>query len=623
MSDGSVSARVDHVPSAFPGSSRRRRRRVVLPPFVLAVALLSPSAPAFGDPAAQLSASPAATAEPELTPAATPAPTFRSLAACVGDCDGDGQVTIGELLTLVNIALGKAPVSACQNGVPGGTEVTVALILQAVNEALSGCPEKLPVCGNGVVEVGEDCDQGGTCIGNAKAGTSCVRAADCCSTADCSGPRDGGVCTAGLKLGAACTKDSDCPDGACARCQTFGGNGCAANCTAETDLVFDLLAGRVDLNTGVGLLTGTSGCVVSSPVLTLPLPIGNGCLGGSTPGAPCMTDSDCGAGGVCAAASETFRVGRDRGDGIIPLVVKADSVKFPRIDVGGLACACIRGVAQKTCGGTVFEAAAGDRCASTVGTQSTACTEGYGVCDGTKHCANAPCVSCATNTDCEGGALCSKTNGLPCTLVHGAGNSASGIVGCGGAGLPNVDFDDTQDAGGCDDAETCTKPAVKAPCAAVNTCPLTQGPAGSAVILSTTAIGSAVGSCTGSDATVYGSDGRFCTDDDPQASRGTPGTGLLTTGRSCGAITNVCLPPDMSVNISGVCQGAPGAACATDADCAGTGPCVPICATGSPFACTALPDGTFPGGCVADSFVMLGEPTAGDIVVSCQFCAAR
>ena len=57
----------------------------------------------------------------------------------VGDCNSDGQVTIDELITLVNIALGNAQPSACPHGVPSGAEVNVALIIQAVNNALTGC----------------------------------------------------------------------------------------------------------------------------------------------------------------------------------------------------------------------------------------------------------------------------------------------------------------------------------------------------------------------------------------------------------------------------------------------------------------------------------------------------
>jgi hypothetical protein len=52
---------------------------------------------------------------------------------------GDGQVSIDELLTMVNLALGTAQPGACPDGVPSGGEVSVALIIQAVNHALNGC----------------------------------------------------------------------------------------------------------------------------------------------------------------------------------------------------------------------------------------------------------------------------------------------------------------------------------------------------------------------------------------------------------------------------------------------------------------------------------------------------
>jgi hypothetical protein len=48
-------------------------------------------------------------------------------------------VTVDEVITLVNIALGNAQPSACQDGVPSGAEVDIALIIQAVNSALNGC----------------------------------------------------------------------------------------------------------------------------------------------------------------------------------------------------------------------------------------------------------------------------------------------------------------------------------------------------------------------------------------------------------------------------------------------------------------------------------------------------
>jgi hypothetical protein len=73
------------------------------------------------------------TATPTPTATATPSP-------CTGDCGNDGTVTVDEILTMVNIALGNAQVSDCNAGdVNGDGEVTIDEILTAVNNALNGC----------------------------------------------------------------------------------------------------------------------------------------------------------------------------------------------------------------------------------------------------------------------------------------------------------------------------------------------------------------------------------------------------------------------------------------------------------------------------------------------------
>jgi len=60
---------------------------------------------------------------------------------CVGDCSNDGQVTIDELITMVNIALGESDISSCSAGIVSDqTQVTIDQILVAVNNTLSGCP---------------------------------------------------------------------------------------------------------------------------------------------------------------------------------------------------------------------------------------------------------------------------------------------------------------------------------------------------------------------------------------------------------------------------------------------------------------------------------------------------
>jgi hypothetical protein len=59
---------------------------------------------------------------------------------CLGDCSGDGVVTVDELITGVNIALGTLELDAC-DAFDGNTDgaVTVDELIAAVNNALSGC----------------------------------------------------------------------------------------------------------------------------------------------------------------------------------------------------------------------------------------------------------------------------------------------------------------------------------------------------------------------------------------------------------------------------------------------------------------------------------------------------
>jgi hypothetical protein len=50
------------------------------------------------------------------------------------------MVTVDEILTMVNIALGNTPVTDCLAGDRNGDEmITVDEILAAVNNALTGC----------------------------------------------------------------------------------------------------------------------------------------------------------------------------------------------------------------------------------------------------------------------------------------------------------------------------------------------------------------------------------------------------------------------------------------------------------------------------------------------------
>jgi hypothetical protein len=61
-------------------------------------------------------------------------------AQCVGDCNGDGMVSINELILGVNIALGLQPVTACPAFQNAQGMVDIAQLIKGVNNALNGCP---------------------------------------------------------------------------------------------------------------------------------------------------------------------------------------------------------------------------------------------------------------------------------------------------------------------------------------------------------------------------------------------------------------------------------------------------------------------------------------------------
>lgn len=79
--------------------------------------------------------------------------------ACTGDCDGDGQVTIDDLMRGVNIALNEAAMSECPVwDASDDREVTVDELLVGVKAAIDGCPAPLisTIAGTGVAGLNED-----------------------------------------------------------------------------------------------------------------------------------------------------------------------------------------------------------------------------------------------------------------------------------------------------------------------------------------------------------------------------------------------------------------------------------------------------------------------------------
>ncbi|MGH7788485.1 MAG: Ig domain-containing protein [Candidatus Binatia bacterium] len=86
------------------------------------------------------SGTPEATPTPTETPTAAPTETPTApRTVCAGSCNGDSAVSIGELITLVGIALGQHEPSACALGIPSGESVNITLLVRSVGNALNGC----------------------------------------------------------------------------------------------------------------------------------------------------------------------------------------------------------------------------------------------------------------------------------------------------------------------------------------------------------------------------------------------------------------------------------------------------------------------------------------------------
>jgi hypothetical protein len=64
--------------------------------------------------------------------------------ACLGDCDGSGIVTVNDLVTMVNVALGTANPAVCTAGDANGDGIQITEIVGAVNNALGSCPALTP-----------------------------------------------------------------------------------------------------------------------------------------------------------------------------------------------------------------------------------------------------------------------------------------------------------------------------------------------------------------------------------------------------------------------------------------------------------------------------------------------
>ena len=319
-------------------------------------------------------------------------------------------------------------------------------------------------------------------------------------------------------------------------CRTFGGDGCASNCTSETAVPYPLVMGNIfDPN-------NTSTAIIKTDALNnLALAL-NGSL--------------------------ILTVGELRNNQV-PVVIKASDITLDAVRVASLACACVRGIEGKSCGGTIFN---------------------LGGVDQTR--------DCSITDECAANLL------PPCTALHGPGNTASGIVGC--VSLDNTNYLFSQDAGGAPPPGTPT-PVPPTPWANSGPPSITfsgTGGAGSAQLLNTLRIAPGIpqsaffgnpcreGGTPGNPN--YGPDKMFCTADDPEAGRGNPSNLPLVTGTATSQITNHYNSANMTTTTLG-----------------------PLVRTGSPFSCAALtaPTPSASGAQLVGGFTSLNQATLGDLVV--------
>lgn len=308
-------------------------------------------------------------------------------------------------------------------------------------------------CGDGAPDAGEHCDDGGICVGGARAGSTCASEEQC-------GER--GACFGGLDDLRVCTTDQDCRDGVCRRCRPVGGDGCAANCTTETEIFLPLIDGVVPGGQREPAF-GTSGVT----------------LFGFATIAQRFT------------GSLLVALGHPVG-GVVPITIKEVNLSAirSRFDV---VCACVRPQRAWTCGGTATDAD---------GTKSPGCDP-----------ASAIPAQCPTDR--------------PCAPVYGATNFGSGFIGC---GTPAATADHQQD---CNEIRggAALVPKVRVERSAE------FGEDTEAHALFGLGIEVFFNECS-SIGTSWGSDGVFCTDDDPNELRGATQTLGFTSGTASSIVLN-------------------------------------------------------------------------------------
>jgi len=151
---------------------------------------------------------------------------FEVDAACNGDFDGGGSVTVDEIVTMLDNALSGCS-GVCLGDFNLDGRVTVDEITVALTNALNGCDTARPTATPTKLPNGAACPNGQVCRS-----ASCVNDV-CCMDSACSGSNRcdifgfEGRCVPPLPEGAQCVTNSDCAPGLSCSVDAFGVRRCS------------------------------------------------------------------------------------------------------------------------------------------------------------------------------------------------------------------------------------------------------------------------------------------------------------------------------------------------------------------------------------------------------------
>lgn len=126
-------------------------------------------------------------------------PPSAARAQCTGDCNGDSQVDVDELVLGIDLGLVREDVGQCAAfDANSSGSVEIDEIVSGVFNALEGCPAPT-TCGDGNLDPGEECDNGRQCDDGT---TDCTGDASTCIgiVNEMCEPRNGDGCQANCKL---------------------------------------------------------------------------------------------------------------------------------------------------------------------------------------------------------------------------------------------------------------------------------------------------------------------------------------------------------------------------------------------------------------------------------------